>query len=564
MSDDTTPRVSARVSHRLAHARPNIRLSLRAAFCIGAPLIVGVLIHQTLDAILVGIGALWAVSQDGLDDWRVRGNRILGVALGGGVGFALGAALIERSAATWALALFSGVVALVAGFVESSGWPTQGAYLLLGSILGAGLGVTGPVWRPSLCLFAGALLLYVVGALMDRQGRLANQRVYLAAAFTQLASVVQLLGTPSFYKQRASAVGALDRAQDLVGGARRRSTEEEIALRECLIVALRCGEVISYLEGKDLRVDVTVSFALQDVAETLDTSTGVAALVSIRQLPALFRSATGLDDSITSAMVLSDATRLRALALRPPVPGSLRNRLPLIERARFGIVLAVAVVAGVVVSRILDGPHGFWLPLSVAMIFRPDLGPVVPRAVARTLGTVVGVGIAAFVAWRGHTVIDLIVLACLMSALTPWAVRKSHFLGVLTFTPLVFVFLTLAGDAKHLLVPRIVDTAVGAAIVLILDVMLWSTAPSLRPAPQLAAAQQALDRYQLDAPADDPIRRNVLRRNALRAVAQARSSFEQARREPPLLRRHDPTTAAELNAVEAGIDARTVALFDGD
>ncbi|MGA2124469.1 MAG: FUSC family protein, partial [Acidimicrobiales bacterium] len=510
------------------------------------------------------IGALWAVSQDGLDDWRVRGNRILGVALGGGVGFALGAALIERSAATWALALFSGVVALVAGFVESSGWPTQGAYLLLGSILGAGLGVTGPVWRPSLCLFAGALLLYVVGALMDRQGRLANQRVYLAAAFTQLASVVQLLGTPSFYKQRASAVGALDRAQDLVGGARRRSTEEEIALRECLIVALRCGEVISYLEGKDLRVDVTVSLALQDVAETLDTSTGVAALVSIRQLPALFRSATGLDDSITSAMVLSDATRLRALALRPPVPGSLRNRLPLIERARFGVVLAVAVVAGVVVSRILDGPHGFWLPLSVAMIFRPDLGPVVPRAVARTLGTVVGVGIAAFVAWHGHTVIDLIVLACLMSALTPWAVRKSHFLGVLTFTPLVFVFLTLAGDAKHLLVPRIVDTAVGAAIVLILDVMLWSTAPSLRPAPQLAAAQQALDRYQLDAPADDPIRRNVLRRNALRAVARARSSFEQARREPPLLRRHDPTTAAELNAVEAGIDARTVALFDGD
>jgi uncharacterized membrane protein YccC len=548
--------------HRLAHARPNIRLSLRSAICISAPLIVGVLIHQTLDAILVGIGALWAVSQDGLDDWRVRGRRILGVALGGGVGFALGATVIQQSNTTWALALFCGLVALVAGYVESSGWPTPGAYLLLGSILGAGLGITGPVWRPSLCLFGGGLLLYVVGAIMDRQGRLANQRVYLANAFSQLASTVQLVGTPSFYEQRATTVGTLDRAQDLVGGARLRSSDEEVALRECLIVALRCGEVISYLEGKNVHVDASVPTALREVSEALDARTAVNALVTIRQLPALFHSTTGLDNTITSAMTLTDATRLRALALRPPVAGSLRYRLPLVERARFGLVLAGAIVAGVIVSRILDGPHGFWLPLSVALIFRPDLGPIVTRAVARTLGTVVGVGIAAFVAWRGDTVVDLIVLACLMSAITPWAVRRSHFLGVLTFTPLVFVFLTLAGDAKHLLIPRIVDTAIGAAIVLVLDVVLWSTAPSLRPAPQLAAAQQALSRYQLDAPSDDPIQRNVLRRNALRAVARARSSFDQARREPPFLRRHDPTTLDELNAVEAGIDARTVALFD--
>jgi uncharacterized membrane protein YccC len=174
------------------------------------------------------------------------------------------------------------------------------------------------------------------------------------------------------------------------------------------------------------------------------------------------------------------------------------------------------------------------------------------------------VGIAAIVAWRGNSVLALIILACLMSAITPWAVRRSHFLGVLTFTPIVFVFLTLAGDAKHLLVPRIIDTAIGAAIVLALDVMLWSTAPSLRPAPQLEAAQQALEYYQVDAPSDDPIRRNVLRRNALRSVARARSSFAQAQREPVFLRRHDPTTLEELNAVEAAIDARTVALFDSE
>jgi uncharacterized membrane protein YccC len=406
-------------------------------------------------------------------------------------------------------------------------------------------------------------LVYGVAAIMDHKGRLENQRIYLAHGFTQLALLVQQLGTPAFYPQRASSVAILDQAQDLVGGARVRTSDEEVALRECLIVALRCGEVISYLEGKDLTVDDSVPRALHDVAHILETTTAVDAISALEQLPTLFHSA-NLDDSVTSAMTLSETTRRRALSVRPPAAGSIRYRLPLIERVRFALVLAAAIVAGVIVSRVLDGPHGFWLPLSVALIFRPDLGPVIPRAVARTLGTIVGVGIAAFVAWRGNSVVALIVLACLMSAITPWAVRRSHFLAVLTFTPLVFVFLTLAGDAKYLLVARIVDTALGAAIVLILDVMFWITAPSQRPAPQLAAARKALDHYQRDTPRDDPIQRNTLRRAALRAVAKARGSFNQTQREPRLLRRHDPTTLAELNTVEAAIDAHTVALFDSD
>jgi uncharacterized membrane protein YccC len=555
---------SGRPSGRFLHTLPNIRLSLRAALCISVPLLVGVLVHQTLDAILVGIGALWAVSQDGLDDFRVRGRRMLGVGVGSSAGFALGAALLESNKATVALALFCGAVALAAGYIEASGWTTQGAYLLLGSVLGSGLGITGPVWRPSLCLLGGSALVYAVAALMDQRGRQENQRIYLSNCYSQLASLVHVLGTSTFYQQRAASVATLDQAQDLVGGTRVRSSDEEVALRECLIVALRCGEVISYLEGKGLTVNDDVYQALREVARTLETSTALDALSTLEQLPALFRSAANLDDSVTSAMTLSETTRRRALYVRPPVAGSIRYRLPIVERVRFALVLTTAIVAGVVVSRTLDGPHGFWLPLSVALIFRPDLGPVIPRAMARTLGTVVGVGIAAFVAWRGNSVAALIVLACLMSAITPWAVRRSHFLAVLTFTPIIFVFLTLAGDAKYLLVPRIIDTALGASIVLILDVAFWINAPSLRPAPQLAAAQKALDRYQSEAPRDDPIQRNTLRRGALRAAAKARGAFNQSQREPRFLRRHDPTTLAELNAVEAAIDAHTVTLFDND
>jgi hypothetical protein len=51
---------------------------------------------------------------------------------------------------------------------------------------------------------------------------------------------------------------------------------------------------------------------------------------------------------------------------------------------------------------------------------------------------------------------------------------------------------------------------------------------------------------------------------ALRAVANARNSVVSARSEPRLLRRLDPTSAAQLNDIERSIDAHTVALLENN
>ena len=82
-----------------------------------------------------------------------------------------------------------------------------------------------------------------------------------------------------------------------------------------------------------------------------------------------------------------------------------------------------------------------------------------------------------------------------MAAIQPWAQRRSHALAVMTFTPVVFVFLGLIGKSGNLFGVRIIDTALGAAIVLLVDVLLWTTAPSLRPHQQLADARAAAARY---------------------------------------------------------------------
>jgi uncharacterized membrane protein YccC len=120
------------------------------------------------------------------------------------------------------------------------------------------------------------------------------------------------------------------------------------------------------------------------------------------------------------------------------------------------------------------------------------------------------------------------------------------------------------GTDKYLFVPRIIDTVLAAAIVLSVDILLWSAAPSLRPAQQLEKARRAAARYERDSTRDDPIRRHLLRRGALRAVANVRSSFAQANSEPHPFRRPDPTTLHQLDEIESSIDAHTVTVIEGD
>ncbi len=550
--------ILGRIGQRITWT-PEIRLSLRAALCISVPLIIGLIVHQRTYAIVAGIGALWAISQDGLDEWHRRSRRLLWVAVSGGIGVALGASVVDHNHVTWALVLAIGVVALVAGFIEASNHATAGAYLLIGSVLGEGLGFRGQVWQSSLALMIGALWVFGVAALMNRKFHLVSQRIYLARAFDALATVTDSIGTSEFYVVRERAVTTLDQAHDVVGAIHFESSNIEVrSLFQCLVVALRCGEAISYIEGKNIAVNPSVAEDLRRVARTLESEGPRAAVAVLSAVRDDFASTPDISSLVASVFETDLAVVAPTTIRRSPT----RVLLSIPERLRFAIILGAAVTVGMILSRILDGPHGFWLPLAVAFILRPDVGPVITRAVARTIGTIVGVGIAAFVAWAGNTVLELIIFSCIMAAIQPWAARRSHTLAVMTFTPVVFIFLSLIGSNDNLFGARIVDTSLGAAIVLVLDVLLWTTAPSMRPAQQLARARAASARYGDEATLNNPVLRHQLRRSALRVVTNARSAISNARSEPRLLRRFDPTSAAQLNDIERSIDAHTVALLD--
>jgi fusaric acid resistance family protein len=538
-----------------------VRLSTRAAFCLAIPLVAGLVTSQRAYGTLTALGALWAVSQDGSDRWRNRAPRMLGVALAGGPGLALGAIFVNQVHASWSLVVLFGVVAFVAGVIEASLWATQGMYLLLGAILGGGLGFTGRIWESALCLTMGALFVYATASLTDRRSRRFDQRLCLANALVALAQLLEAIGSEGLNHARSRAVVILDAAQDVVGARKLPVDDEGIAIHQIFVVVLQIGELASYLSSKEEAVDVVVSDALREVATTIRLRSCVEAAAQLDRLAA------------TLAMSISSPSRRRiAESFRCPERSSLVSempfrstihRLPVVDRLRFALLLALAVAFATIIAHELDGPKGYWLPMTVAFVFRPDLGPVMRRALSRVIGTLAGVGIAALVAIAGNQQISLMILCCAMAAAVPWAAQRSHALTVMVFTPIIFVFVGVLGPDQSLFAPRIVDTAIGASIVLLIDYVMWLHAPSLRPRQQLEQVAEAVTNYQQTTAASDPVIRHSLRRNALRAVTRARSAIKLAGIEPHLFHESGAPYLRELNSYIDEIDDHTVELFEG-
>ena len=539
------------------------RLSLRAGFCLATPLLMGAISGHRWYATLVAVGALWGISQDGSDRWRVRGSRLLSVAFMSGFGIMAGSLFVNEIAATWALVVFFGLVTLVAGIIEASRWSAQGMYLLLGVIVGAGLGFVGRSWESGLSVMLGCLWVYLVASLTDRRSRVADQRDCLAHAYESLSLSIAVTEQQRVAPRRAQTIRTLDVAQDVIGTERvRRSDAETTALRQCLIVALQFGEISTLSTLEKPWVHVSLPPALKRIGSLLRNGSAIQAIELIAHYEEEFtaQATTLIDHRVANAFQFPSPTSIED---SPPFRSTIAP-LPWSDRIRFAVIFSIAVTVATYVAQQMHGPQSYWLPLAVAFIFRPDLGPVVRRALARTVGTLAGVAIAWLVTTSGNNLWLLIALCWAMAAAVPWAAERSHALTVMFFTPIVFVFIEIIGNNQELFIPRMVDTAIGAAIVLGIDLVLWSRAPSLRPAQQVAQARAATLDYESTTGASDPVTRHSLRRRALRTANQARNSLELARVDPHPFRHLDLSLTEQINALEAQIHHHTIDLILGE
>lgn len=249
------------------------------------------------------------------------------------------------------------------------------------------------------------------------------------------------------------------------------------------------------------------------------------------------------------AAPISHRQRIRAGAQR--MRSHVHRSDPLLRHA---LRLAATITIATVVARLLDLPHSYWLPLTVAWVSKPTLADTTTKVAARTIGTILGVLAAA-------TLIEVIgppdwiqaLVLGIASALVLAFMVPNYTITVIGMTTFVFVLFNLAGDQlTSSFASRALATVLGSALVYI-AAMTWPTRSGGRVTETLRDYSRAIARYSaavLSGTTDqfDTTRAEVLRTRAAAADSLGAADGEPGQHALPPATRHEIADALQSAA----------------
>jgi uncharacterized membrane protein YccC len=235
---------------------------------------------------------------------------------------------------------------------------------------------------------------------------------------------------------------------------------------------------------------------------------------------------------------------LRASAAETHLPKTLRSSSPwatlrasLTPRSvafRHAVRMAACLSAALWISRMLQLPHGYWLPMTAAIVLRPDFAATFNFGLLRVLGTVLGLVLTTVLLYITPNLpwAHLLLMALLCMAFRYMAV--AHYgIAVAALTGTVVILLSFEGvDSGVAVMDRVINTALGCGMALLAYVA-WPTWERGRARAALAVMLDAYASYLRAL--SQPGQRNAHRetRTAARtARINAQASIDRMRTEP--------------------------------
>lgn len=582
-------------------ARPPLPVALmvRAAVGMAVPLTVGLVAHRLDLGVFAGLGAMHATMNDRVEPGRLRAARIGTAVLASALGMLIGTALQHADADGLVLDVALTLTAFASGALSATGprGSAAGLLLLVSAALGSGMPLPRPWWAAGPMLLVGAAFVVLLGLPAGAPNRPAADPCNraLAAAYEALGRTLGDLGGPRAAASRQVLTARLNQLQDLLGTShrsnrsdqdsrsgqgdrsRRNHRDRQERRRRMYEAALAATEAATGLLWARRPVPPEVAEVPGRLAAAVRRGGGEVAVPDWRpDTP----SRQALDVALRAAAdtVAGRDTRIGTAPAPPPDPWRLRARLLSRGSVRYGLRVALCIAVGSVVTANFPLSKAYWVPMTIAFVLKPDLGSVFLRAVSRSVGTVLGVAVTAalLVATTDEWALTAMAAGCV--ALLPYATAAHYGLNTVVMTPMALVLLQLGGQSSAAeFWPRVLDTVLASAVVLLFGYLLWPERPRHRIEPRLIDAATALRAY-LDAVVrngdtlnDDTLngdsrssdtgnnsaRNNGartadaqvwLRRTAYRSLADARREVRQGLAEPPptgrLAERWLPATAA--------------------
>jgi uncharacterized membrane protein YccC len=234
---------------------------------------------------------------------------------------------------------------------------------------------------------------------------------------------------------------------------------------------------------------------------------------------------------------------LRAVEAEARLPRTLRQRNALaILRAnltlssiafrhalRCGVCLAIAVVG----ERALAIPHGYWIPMTTAIVLKPDFAGTFSFGLLRVIGTMLGLVLTtALVHYAFDNDWERLALLAVLCIGFRMLTTVHYGLGVMLLTGLVVILLSFYGIAPGgTMIARGIATALGSALALV-GYVVWPSWESQRVPAAVAAMIDAYRVHLRTLLTGDAGARAAARSAARSARTNAQASLERLRGEP--------------------------------
>jgi uncharacterized membrane protein YccC len=541
-----------RAATRLQPGRPALRMGLRAALAVAAPMLVA----SRLGAVVTTwatLGGFGVVLVDKGGAYRTRATAMIAATLGGALGALAGSVATSAGAALAVIALGAGTCAMAAT------WP--GPSVAVGNTIAVQLIVAttlphdpGKPWVPALGFLAGgawsvvlALLLWPVR--VYRPARQAVARCVHEVARHAADIAAHDDRDPAAWRdaltRRHRPIRETLEAARAVLAATRRGRRGEIGRGERLLVIVESADqIFGVLIGIEEVIDNLGSAARAAIAG--DLRAGLMAAVTrlgevadrvvvegaLPPLPAMAWSAAEARSRRDALAPLERAEVEHALSLvarvhedvaavaavaesladeRDPVPVALRGddadaAVPWLEALRGSLdldsvvlrhALRVAIIAllSVIATRALDLQRGYWATLTAVLLLQPYLPATMTRGVQRVSGTVAGGLVATALAALVHDPLGIALAATALAAVSAAVLQLNYGLYSLFLTPTFVLLAEVHARDTHLVELRIANTLLGAGLAVVGALLLWPSRESTQTGDRLADALDAAAGY---------------------------------------------------------------------
>jgi uncharacterized membrane protein YccC len=538
---------------------------IRAALAVCGPLALGYSLGNQPAGLLGAMGGLLGsvVDRGGTYPARIRRMAAAGIC-GGAGGLVLGGLVHGLGWLTVAvLVLVAGISALMTATGATAA--ITGLQLLVYTILGTGpLGELRPWWWPPLLLLGGvgwAMLLLVPAWLT---APLAAEQRSTAGAYRALARMLRAAGTPEFPAAHQAVVTAFNQAWDDLASRRARASGRDHELNRVAALLRQTHpltEAAVTLVQEGVQAPPGLVATIDAIAGAIQYGTPVSATRpppgDTPGLQALAAAVAGAADLVSGRRQPkgSPAPRRRSPRerLQDVLAETVGGRLTRVFTLR--LMLSVGVAA--VVSQALPVQRSYWVVLTVAIVLRPDFGSVFARALQRGIGTMVGAVLGAIVLVVIPAGPLLLIPCALFAGLLPYGRDRNWGLFTTFLTPLVVILIDLLHPTGWpLALDRLIDTALGCAVVLLVGYAPWPSSWHAHLPDRLAVALDSVARYTEQALLGQP-GRSALRRQSYRALSDLRTEFQRTMAEPPSVSRRAARLWPALDSLEQVTDTVT-------